>query len=171
MTGGPLFRHRVFFGALLCRGALGSKRIPVNVNRLRFAAGRGECAARRGLGGIFCPLNFAREPFAVRFGCELRRRTLAPVTNGLEIERPHQPLIQKGLFRARYLGQVLLGAAPRGRGTLCLAARSGGPLRALPEQGGLTVDAPLPQPMQCLERIAMTHGRSLAKPGRGEGHR
>ena len=152
-----------------CGGALSPKRVSVSVDHLCFVAGGSQRAPRGRLGNRLRRLLFPRAAFALGLGLELGGSALLPISDDSQIGCAHEPLVQPHLLRSAERQELLLGTASDSLRAVGIAARPSGARGALAEHACLAIDPLLAQPVQGLERVAVTHGPSLAKPRREEG--
>ena len=166
MAGGPLLRGRFFFGALAGGVALGAPVSAMRVDDLGLVAGRSERAARGGLVGCLAQAGVARSLLLFGLGLHHRFGALVPVSRGLQIGGAQLALAEPHLLRAGHVDHGLLGGVPRALGPRFFRACTSGTRRAFADDGSLLVDALVAQPVQGIERVAVTHDRESSK-GRG----
>jgi hypothetical protein len=156
---------RFLFSALLSGFTLGAPIDSVGIDQLRLAARDAQSATRHGLRDDLGVQRFSGAELSLELRSQLCLRTLSPVAHLRELARTQPAVLEPSLLGVRNLRNALFGIVSRDLRARFRRASAGRPRRTLTDLGGSLVDALLAQPVERLERIAVSHSRSVAKPG------
>jgi hypothetical protein len=161
---GPLLCCRFLFRTLLSGFTLGAPIDSVGIDQLRLAARDTQSATRDSLRDDLGVQRFTGAELSLELRSQLCLRPLSPVAHLRELARTQPAVREPSLLGVRNFRNALLSVVSRHLRAYFRRAGARRPRRTLTDLGRSLVDALLAQPVERLERIAVSHPRSVAKP-------